>query len=259
MSKFSNQLFENLRQRYALAVERNFKKRLKQAKDKQFVFSELQQNIDNSLDVKNADRANRILLETFDEHYKRGENIETILTEIKDKFSQGPSIKSFNREPNGEITLVSQEELEKDLANFAKNDRQLIRLFIQYLALVEMKKRLPELYKEFWDKEEQPQTKPPLSYDINWTGDNKNEFVQLIYALHEAGLLNSGKGEITKTIVALAKVFNINLGKNWQSNHSNSIHRQNTDYEPPIFKMLEESYKNYTANLIELKKTKQKF
>lgn len=93
--------------------------------------------------------------------------------------------------------------------------------------------------------------KPSVNYAINWTGkrDNKNEFVQLIYALHEAGLINNGTGEITKIVDALAEAFNIKLSKNWQSNHSNSIHRQNRDYEPTIFKTVQEAYQKYCVNL----------
>ena len=94
--------------------------------------------------------------------------------------------------------------------------------------------------------------KPSVNYAINWTGkkDNKNEFVQLIYALHEAGLINNGKGEITKIVEVLAEAFNIKLSKKgWTSNHSNSIHRQTANYEPAIFKTLEGAYKKYSSSL----------
>jgi hypothetical protein len=36
--------------------------------------------------------------------------------------------------------------------------------------------------------------------------------VQLIYALHEAGLINNGKGEITKITEALAETLELDLG-----------------------------------------------
>ncbi len=93
--------------------------------------------------------------------------------------------------------------------------------------------------------------KPSVNYNIQWTAkkDNKNEFVQLVYALHQAGYINNGEGEIMKIVEALAQALDFKLSKGWHSNHSNSIHRQNSDYEPPIFKTLQESYIKYSKNL----------
>ena len=93
---------------------------------------------------------------------------------------------------------------------------------------------------------------------INWTGsrDTKNEFVQMVYGLHRAGLINGGKGEITKIVETLAPVFNIELGKNWQSNHSASIHKVNRDYQPPVFDKIKDAYLQYAAGLVEEKKNK---
>ncbi|MBI2722211.1 MAG: RteC domain-containing protein [Bacteroidetes bacterium] len=97
-------------------------------------------------------------------------------------------------------------------------------------------------------------------YEIKWTGkkDNKNEFVQLVYGLHKAGLINQGKGEITKIVESLAEAFKIELGKGWQANHSSSIHKANKDYEAPVFAKIREAYKTYVEEQIEHLKKKKK-
>ena len=101
--------------------------------------------------------------------------------------------------------------------------------------------------------------KVPIKSGISWTGnkDSKNDFVQMVYGLHRAGIINAGKGEITKIVEALAPVFNVELGKNWQSNHSASIHKVNRNYQPPVFDKIKEAYLKYAEGLLEDKKKKQ--
>jgi len=97
--------------------------------------------------------------------------------------------------------------------------------------------------------------KPSINYKIQWTQkkENKNEFVQLVYALHEAGYINDGKGEILKIVEAMAQALNYKLSDHWHSNHYNSIHRQNSDYEPQIFKTLQQSYMKYSKKSLDEK------
>ena len=96
-----------------------------------------------------------------------------------------------------------------------------------------------------------------IDLKIKWTGDeNKNQFVQLIYGLYKAKLLNNGEGEITKIIEDLSNLLKVDLNKNWQSNHSGSIHQQNNDYNPEIFDKRKNAYKVHANNLKQLKKTK---
>ncbi len=91
-----------------------------------------------------------------------------------------------------------------------------------------------------------------IKSDINWIGTNETEFIQLIYALHE-GKYIEGKG-ITKMVEEFSKLLNYPLNKNWQSNHSKSIHESNSDYAPKIFNKLGESYKQYQKKQIEKRK-----
>ena len=82
---------------------------------------------------------------------------------------------------------------------------------------------------------------------IKWTNkDNKNDFVKIIYAMHEAKLINNGEGEITKIVEYLGSVFNVGLSKSWQSNLSKNKNDQNTDYDhTQIFDKIKKAYKDY--------------
>lgn len=89
----------------------------------------------------------------------------------------------------------------------------------------------------------------PNKSEINWIGTNETEFVQLIYALHE-GKYIEGRG-ITKIVEEFSMLLNYPLGKNWQANHSASIHNSNADYNPKIFNTLNEKYKGYQKKQID--------
>ncbi len=82
---------------------------------------------------------------------------------------------------------------------------------------------------------------------INWTnGNNKNDFVKIIYAMHKAGLINNGFGDITKIVESLSYEFNVGLGKGWQSNFSKSKNYQNAEFDScEIFERLKASFKEY--------------
>ena len=123
---------------------------------------------------------------------------------------------------------------------------------VGYLAFSEVINRLPGYINH---------TEKSVSskHHIKWTGSekNKNEFVQLIYGLHEAGLINDGKGEITKITEALAELLELDLGKHWQSNLSASIHKANLEYQPPVFDKIKEAYLKYAEKLTYEKKRKK--
>ena len=89
--------------------------------------------------------------------------------------------------------------------------------------------------------------------NLQWKGKTELEFVQLIYALHEAGFLENEEGEITTLVKQVANIFNFELGKNWQSNHSESVNDRNADYESKIFGKLAKAYASYREKLIDTK------
>jgi hypothetical protein len=92
--------------------------------------------------------------------------------------------------------------------------------------------------------------------EVEWTGDNnsgKLDFIKLIYGMHYSGLLNNGKGEITKIVESLAYQFNVKLGKSWQSSLTRNRQERNIDYDQyKIFKEVEAGYAKY----IEIKERK---
>jgi hypothetical protein len=96
---------------------------------------------------------------------------------------------------------------------------------------------------------------PQNTSGIRWKeGATQVDFIQLVYALHESGLLRNEKQQVTKLVEDIAVLFNFKLGNNWQKNYSDNKNNRNHGYEIKIFSELEKSYKNYLIRT--LKKTK---
>jgi hypothetical protein len=252
MKKEIGTVFEELLTRYITSVEKNIKSRIKTARDTNHVRAEITDEIEQSISWSTFGENQDKLAEAFLSGYKRGEDITKIFVRIRKQFGEDvEDILPFRRIENGKKINLYLSDEEKALKELALNDRKLMKFLVRHITYLDIKNRLPELLIEK-QKSEPKQSTPPLK----WTGtkDNKNEFVQLIYGLHKAGLINNGKGEITKITEDLAGVFGISLGNNWQSNHSASIHKAKRDYQPSIFRKIQEAYQTYTENLIEDKK-----
>jgi hypothetical protein len=86
----------------------------------------------------------------------------------------------------------------------------------------------------------------PITHNRNpyWIGQEETEFIQLMYALVEAKRLTE-KGK-TKMVEEIARFFGFPLSKNWQSNLSKSIHKNNSNYSPAIFDELKPAWDRYT-------------
>lgn len=257
MKKDVGEVFEDLFNRYTKTIEQNIKARIKQAKDKEFVKNEITAEIEFMLSWLQADKQKAKLTEVFDLWYKRGNEPKKILSFVRKTFGEEVTdILPFRRiEKNGTRTTLYISEEEKALKHFVLDDRKLMKFFVRYMAYIEIQKKIADLF----DTPEKTETKTKPSYPFKWTTpapakDNKNEFVQLIYGLHKAGFINSGKGEITKIVEAAADVFDVKLGENWQSNHSASIHKAKHNYQPLIFHKIREAYQQYTDDMIEGKR-----
>ena len=255
MDNSLNQKFDTLLSKYISIIEKSLQQRLRKAKNKEFVALEITKEIAlvNEMIIHND--VVDAMLDLFRKDYLRGNDLSiTIAYIIKRYGTDVEEIMPFKRMEEGKkITLYISEE-ERELKKLATDERKLIRFLVRYIAYLEIDKRLPDLLKI----DAIPETGSIANlYPIQWTGskDNKNEFVQLIYALHEAGYLNKGRGEITKVVERLAETLQVGLGKNWQSNHSASIHKANKDYQPPIFDKIRQSYFKYSDELITAKKT----
>jgi hypothetical protein len=253
MKKDLNQIFDELLNRYIKTIEKNYHLRYKKAKDKEFVKEELTTDTGFVLGWEYLTPENAKLIDLFSVMYKRGDDISTILTHIKKMYGEVDDERPFKRIENGKkITLYIGEE-EKALKKLALNERKLLTLLIRHTAFREMQKRLPTMFEE-----KDASLKSKKSDSLQWTSakDTKNEFVQLVYGLHQSGFINKGQGEITKITEALAEIFGLDLGKNWQSNHSASIHKANSDYQPQVFDKIKQAYLGYAVTQRENKKKK---
>ncbi|HEY1047796.1 MAG TPA: RteC domain-containing protein [Bacteroidia bacterium] len=127
------------------------------------------------------------------------------------------------------------------------------------------KEFMPELYVSELPVQEQQvvaETKEKRKKEtiklLKWTdGKTKNNFPKLIYALSRAGLLENGKGEITKIVDKLAPVFGLELG-DWESNFSSGITGQSLGYDHgAFFDNLKNSYLEIVDERLEKKKKKK--
>lgn len=253
MKKDLDQVFNELVSRYTKTIEKKYQSSYKRAKDKEFIKDELKKATDFILDWTWLDTSKGKLIEVFSKMYKRGDDMNEIIAHLRKVFGEIDDELPFKRIENGKkITLYLSEE-DQALKKLALNERKLLKLLIRDTTYRAIQKQLPSMFNE-------PESNSPTKINllIKWTSkkDNKNEFVQLIYGLHKAGIINEGKGEITKIVESLAEVFKVDLGKGWQANHSSSIHKAKNNYEPPIFNKISEAYKLYMEEQIEIKKKK---
>ena len=76
-----------------------------------------------------------------------------------------------------------------------------------------------------------PETKPIIeTMSLKWTG-TKSELIEIIYALHFAGVINFGKAEIAEIARYFENMFNIDLGKFYRTKTSIKDRKKNI----PIF------------------------
>lgn len=255
MSKDLNEVFDELLNRYIKAIEKDYVSRYKKAKDIDFIIEELTKITDFTIGWEEVDLGKGKMISLFSDMYKRGEDMNEIITHLRKTFGEVDDIKPFKLIENSKkITLYLSEE-EKALKKLALNERKLFKVLIRNTAFKAIKSKLPTMFEDVTSKT----TPSKQLIKIKWTGSetNKNEFVQLIYGLHEAGFIDNGKGEITKITETLAETLGLDLGKNWQSNHSASIHKAKMDYQPPIFDKIKEAYLKYSKKLVYEKKQKK--
>lgn len=254
MKQDLDSVFHKLLERYYVSIEQKCKSRISQAHSPEFVYEEIRQEVMAINGFLWKERHRKNLLEAFGKRYKRGEAVEKIIGGVKKEFKEELSAIVFNTDGEGVKTEPFTEQEENFLKIFLPNDKEMMRYLIASMTYSEISSKLMGFLEEI-KKGKQLSVKPNIKYAIKWTGkkDNRNEFVQLIYGLHKAGLLNNGKGEITKIVETLAEVFDVKLSSNWQSNLSKSIHNSNVNYEPAIFEEIKTAFNGYSA-----KKRKEK-
>jgi hypothetical protein len=264
MKQDLNAVFEDLLKRFRKSVEYGYRKRLKKAKDKSHVLGELVEEVRVINVFLKGKEYTHDITEFFLLRYKRGEDLSDILKLIRKEYGEEEGImfvatgsdakKRPEKEIEAEWALKKKEA--RALRMLAKNEQKLLRFFVKYLTYQQIAKDLPGFLN---DDTGDNKARESGKYTVEWTGskDNKNEFVQLIYGLHQAGLINKGKGEITKIVDRFSEILALDLSKNWQSNHSASIHKAKNNYQPPIFDDIKKAYIQYAEALIEDKKKRK--
>ena len=249
-----NERFDKLCAKYISSIENNLRKRLNKAKEKEYVWEEIKKEIAfiNKTIVSNP--SIKEMVDDFLNLYKIGESVDYIFPHLADKY--GREIEGI--EPgtpvyqDGEQIGIYPLENEKELRQLTSDEKKLTKFLVNCIAYLEIEKKLPGLL----SLEQKQENINKMLYPVQWTGsrDNKNDFVQLIYGLHQSGYLNKGSGEITKIVESLANILKVDLGKNWQSNLSSSIHKSKHGYEPPIFNKIKLAYLRYSDDLVIAKK-----
>lgn len=147
---------------------------------------------------------------------------------------------------------------------YETNNRKVIKILIKYFAVKRFfndyfdkdfdTENLEDLFQRLLPAKQIKSEKSQISLDqqikkrsnVKWTGKNKTEFIQLIYALYHSKLINNDTNEITKIVIDIASFFDVELGNNWQSNLSKSKNVRNNDYVPKVFDRIKTAYVNYS-------------
>lgn len=251
MNRDFQQNFEELLQNYIHTIENNCLDQLKRAKDKPFVLDRILNQTRGMIRFYSLTFAkHNKAFNFFIENYNRGKEIIGILNKISEDYPEAMQMAPEIDERDQIELIPFSKEAEKLIKQFPENSQNIVRFHIGYLALDEVIKKVPTYLNQ-----SEENVIPASKKITHWTApkDAKNDFVQLIYGLHLAGYLNDGKGEITKITEALADTFGVDLGKNWQSNHSSSIHKAKEGYQPPIFDKIKQAYLAYSKGLVKRK------
>ncbi|OFY82826.1 MAG: hypothetical protein A3F72_01705 [Bacteroidetes bacterium RIFCSPLOWO2_12_FULL_35_15] len=243
------ELFENLLQSYTQTVELYCRQKIHNAKSREYMGQCLEEQLLelSASQTKETPLVNDAIDFFLDKYYKN-EGFDIALQYLRAYYPQTflhlvPTVKQLPQQ------IPFSEPEEQLIVQFPNETNHFIRVVIARMVYAEIIVKIPTyLHPE-------SSTKEIKKSAYKWTGskDNKNEFVQLIYGLHEAGLIENGKGEITKIVESYAAIFNVDLGKHWQSNHSASIHKAKKNYQPPVFDKIKEGYQHYTERQLKSK------
>ena len=90
---------------------------------------------------------------------------------------------------------------------------------------------------------------------VTWKGKRETDFVQLVYALFEAGYISNTQSEIIGMVEQLAKTFNLQLSKDWKSNFSKNLNCGKSGCRPEIFINIERGFNRYCEKIKMMQKS----
>lgn len=249
---------EECEKRFVPILKKNFKARIDKARNKEKALQDFVklQLTSYYLCFKQTEYR-RYLIDGLFPDYELGYDLEY---KIKDILEFGRFLQSIeDRMDENDVRLNRSE---KTIARFFAKYTS-FQMFVQYLQ-----KEYPEIYEAFKEEEEENLKREadrishlpferelpvkagesaatsPLYFTtgIRWQKNNETEFVQMVYCLFHAGVLdNQGKG-VTKLVEEMAALFHYTLSPHWQSNLSNSIGRAKMDYQPAIIKTIQKGF-----------------
>ncbi len=224
------------------------------------------------------------IIDTFKHSYKLGYSIDNVLSEIpnlKEKHLQlmeeeriknattqyhyKNKFRKFLKLPSliTTVTMPGAYIWNSDIIH-EKDNKKILKILIKHFAVqrffydrlqTELEtinsenlfdRLFPDMFKSLNFNQSIEKNEEKIQPKVKWLGQNKTEFVQLVYALYHAKLITNETNEITKITTDLAAFFDIDLGKNWQSNFSKSKNDRNNDYVPKIFERLKSAFVNYS-------------
>ncbi|WP_336516451.1 hypothetical protein [Pollutibacter soli] len=131
---------------------------------------------------------------------------------------------------NFEFAQINSEKIEEVIENLAA-----WQAIIEFQAFLETKKI------SIQNKKVSKKSNDQRS-NIIWKGENETELIHLIYAMFHGDFISCKPNRIDSVVQSICTAFNYELGKNWKSNHSKSIHNRKNDYQIQIFDKLKSSY-----------------
>lgn len=228
----AEEIFNEYRVKVLKELEKEFIARIEKAKNKSKFYQKLRSDF--------RDRYNNIQSETIPYGFP-------VLFEIEELMDDDSSV-THEQALLQVLKAVSEEEIPDEIRKIATLE-----------AYNDFGKFLGDYYHEnFHAEDDDEREEKKLRSKIYWKGENETEFVQLVYALYEAKLITNDEDKITFLVRQLAEVFQVDLGKNWQSNLTKSLSERNYDYEPKIFAKLREGFKSYVDRRLNKEDSKDK-
>lgn len=144
------------------------------------------------------------------------------------------------------LSLSKEDIFNQKIEAYPKNEhKKLIENLAKYDVIIKFYDHINK-DSPYAIKTKESETLPVNTTGIKWKeGSTKIDFIHIVYALHESGLLRNEKEQVTKLVEELAFLFKFDLGINWQQIHTDSKNNRSHGYEIKIFNELEKSYKKY--------------
>lgn len=251
--------FDTMRRRIARLGITKYEGKIEKARDKDFAKEQYLPSLLN-YDFTKLPEDERSIISCFDYEHRLGYDADEIIHKVLNtiessieglrytlKYIEKNKLNLISAEENEEFKrdrIISRVETYESFLDEAK----LIRFLAHQYALVDIR----DYFKDKMNPEEVLVTEPRLGnsqpIEVTWSG-SKIDFIRLVYGLHHAGLLNQGRGEITKQVESMAYHFNVKLGPGWQADLSNTKTRSNLDTDHgKVFEKGKEAFLKYIKN-----------